>query len=85
MSSNRQASGKNKILQIPINDNINAENAFDQKKEEIEDKFSKLSELYYVENHKFSIESQYKGQMRYKSKAERHGYGINKWTNGAVY
>ena len=87
-NSSRQASGKNKILQIPINENINADNAFDQTEKDLSYKFLKLSDLFFVDNHKFKNESQYKGQMRQnkeKSRSERHGYGVNKWTNGAVY
>lgn len=49
MKSFEQIRNKNKILQIPIDDDINRHNAFDQDYKRLSYKFEENSDLIYME------------------------------------
>ena len=51
------------VESIPLGDEINASNAFDQTFNQIKHLLHKNKNLIYVDYHKFTNDSEYKGQM----------------------
>lgn len=68
---------------------MNQENVFEQTYEDLRPKLDKDPNLIFVDNYVFPNGSVYKGQMMVDQNDNgnemRHGYGIQKWVDNAIY
>ena len=75
-------------LSLPIPSHINQNNAFDLGYDEIQMWVVEHPDLMYVDEFTFPNGSKYRGQMTHRINGqpqERQGFGIQRWSDGAVY